>query len=424
MANGFSKEEVVMFDKLLEGFDDATVISGMATVTNTNQTTMERTGDILWFPQPYIMTTYSGNDATANFKDVTQLSVPATIDQQKHAPWILTARQLRDAQQAGRLTEAAKQKLASDINIDVMNKVSLLGSLVVKRTTAATGFDDVAIADSMFTEQGIPRDSRVLALSPRDYNNMAGNLAKPQTSGLSRTETAYDKARLGDVSGFDTYKMDYAYRLTLAAGVGVTITNTQPLNYVPVAATETAGRGWLNVDNRFQVISIAVTSGTVKVGDCFTLAGVNAVHHIAKQDTGQLKTFRITRIVTGAGGTGTVEITPPIISNDGVNPSTAQYQNVTAAPANGAAITFLNTATAYVNPFWQGDAVQILPGRLEPAQNSGLAVMYGTTDRGFGLLMTRQGEINDLNTKYRLDALWGSFIANPEMAGIELFSQV
>ena len=49
--------------------------------------------------------------------------------------------------------------------------------------------------------------------------------------------------------------------------------------------------------------------------------------------------------------------------------------------------------------------------------------MTGTTDTGFGLMMTRQGEINTLTTKYRFDAIWGTLIAQPEMAGIELFSQ-
>lgn len=412
-----------MFDQLLEGYQDGLIASRAATVTKTDQTQMERTGDIMWFPQPYIMTSYTGNDATSNFKDVIQLSVPATINQQRHVPWVLTARELRDMQQEGRIKDGAYQKLSSDINVDVMNTASLYGSLVVKRTVAATGFDDISLADSLFTEQGVPRSDRKMLLSPRDYNNMAGNLAKPQTSGLPKTATAYEKALLGDVSGFDTLKMDYAYRLTAAAGVTVTITNTAALSYVPVASVLTAGRGSLNVDNRFQTISIAVTSGTVKVGDCFTVGTVNAVHHITKQDTGQLKTFRITAIVTGAGGTGTVTITPPIIANDGSNPSTAQYQNVTAAPANGNAITFLNTVAAYVNPFWQGDAMQILPGRLAPAPDSGMAVMRGSTDQGFELVMTRQGEINQLTTKYRVDAIWGSFASNTELMGIELFSQ-
>jgi P22 coat protein - gene protein 5 len=425
MAN-FSKEEKVMFDDMLEGFDAAMVASKMVTVTNLDQTQMERTGDIMWFPMPYIMPTYAGNDATAGFTagaGVTQLSVPGAITTQRHAPWVLTARELRDAKQAGRISKAAYQRLTADINLDLLTTASLFGSNVVRRTVAATGYDDLAIADAAFTEIGVPRDSRWAGIAPRDYNNMAGTLGKPQTSGLQKTATAFEKAYLGDVAGFETYKLDYGYRLTAALGVGVTV-NGANQRYVPTAGTLTAGRGTLNTDNRFQVISITVTSGTVKVGDCYTIAGVNSVNLIDKSDTGQLKTFRITRIVTGAGGTGTVEITPPIIAADS-SPTFAelQYKNVTATPVNGAVMTPLNTASAAVSPFWQGDAMQILPGRLAPQPDSGLAVMSGTTDTGFQLTMTRQGSITDLTTRYRVDALWGSFPANPEMMGIMLFSQ-
>jgi hypothetical protein len=424
MANGFSREEVVMFDRMLEGFQDALVASKMATVVELNQQQMERTGDIMWFPQPYIMSSYTGNDATSNFKDVAQLSVPGSINNQKHTPWILTARELRDSSQEGRIKDAAYQRLASDINVDVSTTAALYGSVFVKRASAAAGFDDVAAADTYFTTQGIPRNDRMIGLPPATYNSMASNLAS-RTLDNTKSLKAYEKAYLGDVSGFDTYKLDYGYRLTAALGVTVTITNAQPLYYTPVAYTTTAGRGSLNVDNRFQTISINVTSGTVKVGDAFVFAGtpVNAVHHIAKTDTGQLKTFRIVEIVTGSGGTGTVKITPPIISGTGATGPELQYQNVTAAPANGAAITFLNTVAGEVTPFWQGDAMQILPGRLAPRTDSGMAVIQGTTDNGFQLTMTRQGEINTLTTKYRVDAIWGSFAANPEMMGVEMFSQ-
>lgn len=422
MANGFSREEVVQFDRMLEAFQDALVASKMAVVENLDQTQMERTGDIMWFPMPYVMPAFSGNDATANFKDVVQLSVPGAINNQRHTPWIMTARELRDMQQEGRVRDAAYQRLASEINVDVTNTASLFGSLFVKRTAAPTGFDDVALMDAVFTEQGVPRDNRKLGLPPRTYNSMAGNLAS-RVLDNSKSLKAYEKAMLGDVSAFDTWKLDYGYRLTAAAGVGVTITNTQPLFYTPVAYTTTAGRGSLNVDNRFQIISIAVTSGTVKVGDAFTIANVNACHHIAKVDTGQLKTFRITRIVTGAGGTGTVEITPPIISGSGATGPELQYQNVSQTPVNGAAITFLNTTTAEVSPFWQGDAMKILPGRLAPRNDSGMAVIQGNTDNGFQLTMTRQGEINQLTTKYRVDAIWGSFATNTELMGISMFGQ-
>lgn len=128
-------------------------------------------------------------------------------------------------------------------------------------------------------------------------------------------------------------------------------------------------------------------------------------------------------IVTGAGGSGTIQIAPPIISNGGSTNAEAMYQNVTATPADGAAITFLNTVAAGQNVFWAGDCMEILPGRLAPATESGLAVMRGTTDNGIELVMTRQGAINDLTTKYRFDTLFGTVCLNPEMAGIELFSQ-
>lgn len=423
MANGFSREEKVMFDAMLEGFEDALVYSKMAKVTMTSQEQMERTGDIIWFPQPYIMTSYAGNDATANFKDVVQLSVPGSINQQRHSPWTMTARELRDPQQRERIQTAAKAELAERINISAMTTAALLGTVWVKRAVAATGYDDISLADAAFTEQGVPRNGRVIAIPPRTYNLMAGTLAKPQTSGLSRAETAYDRAFLGDTAGFDTFKADYGYRLPAKAGTSVTISNSLPLYYTPVAYTTTAGIGSLNVDNRFQTIAITVGSGTVAVGDVFTLPSVNAVHHLAKTDTGQLKTFRIAEIVTGAGGTGTVKITPPIISATGGTGPELQYKNVTAAPANGDALTFLNTVAAEVTPFWQGDALQILPGRLAPQENAGMAVMSATTSDGFQLTMTRQGEINDLSCKYRVDAIWGMLAANTEMMGGMQFNQ-
>jgi hypothetical protein len=178
-----------------------------------------------------------------------------------------------------------------------------------------------------------------------------------------------------------------------------------------------------NVDNRYQNLTIAVASGTVKIGDCFTIAGVNSVHAITKQDTGQPKTFRITGIVSGGGGSGVVQVSPPIISGGGSTDAELQYKNVTATPANGAAITFLNTVDAYVNPFWQKDALEILPGRYAVPADAGAAVMRATTDQGIELVMQKQYDINTMKTKYRLDTLYGVVNKQPEMSGIILFSQ-
>lgn len=421
MANAFSKEERVAFEQMLEGFNDALVLSRNVTVYNTNSQEMERSRDIIWRPQPYIMTSYSGTDATSNFKDVTQLAVPATLGYQRHVPMQLSAKQLRDMLQEGRLGSSAAQKLASDINVAISNVASLQGTLVVKRTAAASGFDDIAQADSIMNENGVQMSDRYIALSSRDYNNMASNLSGRGTV-AGKVLTAYDKANIGNISGFEAFKLDYAYRL--AAKTAVTVTVNGANQYHTPAATSTATTGEVsNVDNRYQNLAITVTSGTVAVGDAFTLAGVYAVHPITKQSTGQLKTFRVVEIVSGSGGTGTVKISPAIISNGASTNAGAMYQNVSATPANGAAVTFLNTVEAYANPFWFKDSIELLPGRIPVPTDSGAAVLRATTDNGVEIVMQKFYDINTQDIKYRWDTLYGVVNTNPEMNGIILFSQ-
>lgn len=422
MANGFSKEERVMFEDLLAGFDDALVASRLVNKYNVADAMAERTNDQIWRPMPYISQSFDGLDQTANFGDVVQLSVPAYINQLKSSPWYLTALELRDALQEGRIRDGAKQKLASDINVAVNTAATTYGSLVIKRTTAAAGFDDVALIDSIMNEQGVPMEDRSALYSSRDYNSMASNLAGRGTvNGV--VQTAYERAYVNRISGIDVYKMDYAPRLAAATATGVTVTSANQY-YTPTAFTlQTATNTPVNTDNRFQTIPVTVTGSTIKVGDCFTIAGVNAVHHITKVDTGQLKTFRVVAIVTGAGGTGTISITPPIISGQGATSAEKQYQNVTATPAAGAAITFLNTTAAAMNPFFYKGAIELIPGRIAWPSDAGMQVMTGTTDQGMQLSLVKQGDINTGKIKYRVDTKFGANVLNPEFCGIELFSQ-
>lgn len=420
MSN-FSKQETVAFEQILEGFNDAMVMSHNVSVYKTDPTIMERSGDVIWRPQPYIAKSFDGADQSGNFGAYTQLSVPASIGFHKSVPWEMTTTELRDMLQESRLGDSARQKLGSDINIATLNAVTAYGSVVVKRTTAATGYDDVALASATFDELGINDFDRYMALSPRDYNNMASNLAARQTINEKPTK-AYEKSYVGDVAGFETFKLNYTNRIAAAAGMTVTVNGANQY-HVP-AATSTAATGEKsNVDNRFQNLAITVTSGTVKVGDCFTIDGVYAVHHITKQSTGQLKTFRVTGIVSGAGGTGTITITPAIVSNGGGTLAEEIYQNVDSTPANGAAITWLNTAAAYINPFWYKNSIEILPGTYPVPADSGIAVMRGTTDQGIELVMQKFADINTGKIKYRFDSRFGVVNTNPEMSGIMLFSQ-
>ena len=421
MPNAFSKEERVAFEDILEGFNDALVLSRNVSVFKTDQTMMERTNNVIWRPQPYIAQSYAGTNMTSNFDDYTQLSVPATIGFSRSVPWKMTATELRDAIQEQRLGDAAKQKLASDINVALMNVAAQQGTLVVKRTAAASGFDDVAQCEAIMNETGVQTFDRYLALSTRDYNGMASNLAGRQNM-TDLPKTAYQRAYVGMIASFETYKMDYATRILARSATSVTVNGANQF-YTP-RATSTAGTGETsNVDNRYQNLNVTVGSGTIRVGDCFQLTGVNAVHLITKGDTGQLKTFRVTAIISGGGGTGTIQISPPIISGQGGTDAELQYKNCTATPAGGAPVIFMNTANADINPFWQKDALEILPGRYAVPTDAGAAVMRATTDQGIQLVMTKQFDIDTLETKFRLDTLYGVVNKQPEMSGVILFSQ-
>lgn len=424
--SAFNKEERVAFDEAIEGFQDALVLSKLVSLYKTDQTMMERASDVLWRPQPYIMRSFAGLNQTANFAGVTQLSVPARINTFQSVPWEMVVTELRDGMQEGLIKKGAEQKLASDINVAVTNVMSNEGTIFVKRTAAATGFDDVAAADAAMTEIGVQMDGRCAAYSSRDYNAMAGNLAARQNV-VGKVLTAYDRAYVGDIAGFDVFKLDYANRLNLAVpGAGCTL-NGANQRYIP-RATSTAGTGETNnVDNRVMNLNVTVgAAGALKVGDAFTIAGVNSVHLITKQDTGQLKTFRIRAIVSGGGtaGANVLTISPPIIAAD-VAPTAAEtmYKNVTATPANGAVMTFLNTANGFVNPFWHKDAIELLPGVLPIPPGRGVDVMSATTDQGIPVRMARWIAGETMLPRYRLDTFFGVVNLQPEMTGIEMFSQ-
>lgn len=423
MSNQFSKEERVAFEDLLEGFNDALVLSKNVAIYNTDQSMMERTNNVIWRPMPYIVPSFDGTDQTTNFRSVSQLSVPATIGFKKSVPWSMSATELRDALQEGRIGDAAKQRLATDINLAVMNVAANQGTLFVKRSAAASGFDDLAACEAIFNEQGIPQNDRYIALSTRDYNNMASNLATSTRSfGNDVSDRALRNAYVGNLASFETYKLDYAVRKTAAAGgAGITI-NTLVAGanfYTPKATTVATTGESSNVDNRFQTITVSSTTN-VAAGDAFTIANCEAVHHITKSSTGQLKTFRVISVPSAT----TLVISPPIVSNQGGSTAEAQYQNCAfTATASNAAIVFLNTVTGSMNPFWQKDAIEILPGRYATPADGGAAVLRGTTDQGIEIVMSKQFDIKSYTTFFRVDTLFGVVNKQPQMTGLVMFSQ-
>ena len=417
MANNFSKEERVAFEDILAGFNDAMVISKNVATYGTNGQLMERANDTIWRPMPYILSSQNrtvGTPVTA--QAATQLSVPSRLGFKKNVSWNMDALELRDALQEGRLGQAAYQRLASDVNTSVRDVASLQGTLVAAITGAAGDYDDIAQAENLMNEQGIPEGDRYLALTTRDYNGLAGNLAGRQNLVANKTLSAYERSYVGMIAGFETFKIDAGRPLAAQATVVTIATNGAQVRYVP----DNVDANGNNVDNRTQTVTVSTTTG-VNVGDCFTIPGIEAVHQITKESTGQLKTFRVISIESGT----TMKISPPMIgANSTPTDAELQYKNINVASTGASqTINWLNDNATRLNPFWHKSSIELLPGRYAVPTDQGVDVMRGTTDQGLEVVMSKRFDNSTFSSLYTLDILYGVVNTNPQMNGVIIFGQ-
>lgn len=421
MATNFTKEERLVFDEMVPEFDDMLSYGALARKFEPlTPEQMVHTRDRFWVEGPMIGSSYDGFDQTSNFDGLTEMAVPVSVGFHKSSPKTLSAKNLRNASAMRQYAKVAKLKLASDINGALRTRVALEGSQFVKRTVAASGFDDLALAMAVMTEQGVPAEDRVAMIGVRSGIGMASNLAG-RAEATSRSNDAYRTGLVAPgIANFDTYSDDAPIRLGAATGGATTVNGANQFFEPSAYYTEPDGEQ-INLDNRRQNLTIsAATYANVKVGDAFTIAGVNSVHMINKQDTGQLQTFR----VVGKPSAGVIQITPAIISNQGNTIAGREYQNVTATPANSATITWLNTVTAELNPFFVKDALLLVPGSFTVDPQDGWQTMRAVTPKyGIAIQYTRQGDINTLNVKARWDIDFGTSFLNPQFGGAIAFNQ-
>mgnify|MGYP000315256192 CR=1 FL=1 len=417
MANAFSKEEVVFFDQMLAGFDPNNITARQVSKYKPDGVRFERGGMTVHRPLPEISKVVTGQSITAT--DITQLTVPSALNLTSNilnVPFKMSAWELKDAQQRDRKATSAVQAIAANIDNTVATAIANQGTLFVKQTAAITTYNQAAACKTAQTIRDVPmQQPRTLILNATDAAGMAGNLANRDAPLAGTSLSAYERSALPPIAGFDTFEASFNPTIAAAAGTSKTV-NGANQRHVPLA-TDANG---LNVDNRSQILT--VNSGAdIAVGDAFTIAGVFAVSHIHKNVTSELQTFRVLA-VNGANLT----ISPAIISADS-SPTQAEieYQNCSAAPANSAAITFLNTVAAPANTFFVNDAVEIIHGDISQIDlnEGGVATMTGTTDSGIQILMAKQGAIGDLTMTYRFTAWVGATVLVPDMCGVMVGSQ-
>lgn len=158
-------------------------------------------------------------------------------------------------------------------------------------------------------------------------------------------------------------------------------------------------------------LTVNAITGTLKKGDIITLASVNGVNRVTKQSTGTLRQFVVTADVATAATS--IPIYPAIVPP--VNGQPAQYQTVTASPANSATILLVANASATYrqNFIYAKQAVTMVTADLEMPPN-----VKGAREQMDGVSMraVTQYVIGTDQTADRIDVLFGWLFVRPEWA--------
>jgi hypothetical protein len=152
-------------------------------------------------------------------------------------------------------------------------------------------------------------------------------------------------------------------------------------------------------------------SATVAVGDVFTVASVYSVNPQTRESTGSLQQFVVTAANTASGGAWTsISVSPPMYT-----PVNA-LATISAFPVDGAAITFIGTAsTAYPqNLVYQKNAITFATADLLLPQ--GVDMASRQVHNGISLRVVRQYDINNDRMPCRIDVLYGYSVIRPQMA--------
>lgn len=414
MANSFAKKIDVFFDDVVSGFDATNISSKNVSQYKAPAEALALNGQTFHRPMPLMTEIVDGRDITGQYKDLVELTVPATLTEShiRNVPVKLTGVDLNNPYAFDNIVKTSNILLSNKLDTLVANRIAERGTLVVINGGPIDTYDEAAEADALMLEQQATRGERIMLLNPRMAKNIAGNLAGRQTMNTAPMN-AYQRSTLQPIAGFDTFRVDYGKSITGSAGAGYLVSGAQ--SHTPVSADVNG----IPADNRTQ--TLAVKTGTnAAVGDVFTIAGVYAVGHINKQSTGQLKTFRILAI---NGGNWT--ISPAIVPADSAVAAQKAYANVTTGAAADAAITILNKKTTAASVFYEKSAIEIVHAdfNTEPFEASGKRVRKATTDSGIQIVMLSDSNVDTLAANYRLFVWANVEVLNPELAGIMLENQ-
>lgn len=345
-------------------------------------------GDTLAIKKPAQYTVRSGTAIST--QDHTETSVNLQVNNQKGVDVSFTSAELTmDLDSfSNNVIEPAMSVLAANVEADALSMYKDVYNEVDNIGSAAT-FAKLMQGRKVLNDNLAPMDAnRCINLNTQDNVDLVDAL-KGLFQDSDAIKKQYKEGMMGRTAGFDFYE------------------NTLMPSHTTGTAATTSGYLVNGATQTGSTLTVDTGTTTFLKGDIITIAGVNRVHPETKADTGVLQQFVVTAD-SGASATS-LSISPAITTSTGA-------QNVTASPADNAAITKLGGASAthgislgyHKDAFTFATADLVLPGGVDMAARE---VMDGISMR-----MVRQYDVSTDAFPVRFDILYGYQTIRPELA--------
>jgi hypothetical protein len=295
---------------------------------------------------------------------------------------------------ADRVLKPRISQLASSIDADVANAYQSIGNSVGTPGTTPSTSLVLLQAQQKLNENAAVMSPRYATVNPAAN----AGLVEGMKGLFNPTDTISKQFKNGmmgtGVLGFDEVNMSQSIKQ---------FTTGSRTNGTTAAAVTSEGATTISLTG-------LGASGTVRIGDVFTVADCFAVNPQTRESTGSLFQFVALADVT-ASGAGAATVTVAAIYSAGHALAT-----VNVLPANSKTVTFLGSAsTQYAqNLVYHKDAITFATADLLLPQGVDMAAR--AVHNGISLRIVRQYDINNDRMPCRIDVLYGYSTIRPQMA--------
>lgn len=334
--------------------------------------------------------------ATASIQDVVEGEVAVTMDKQKGVDVEFTSVEdtlSLDSLLKSRVMKSAAAQLAQQVDQDIHAVTKRFYNWVGTPGQAVNSYADLTKAPQRMDEMSIEAADRCGIMHPEDAWAMLGNLSS-LTAQEKEARDALTRAKLPILGNIDWYNTQNAASVATGDRTNGAVNGASQ----NVAYTAAKDGDW----TQSLICDGLGASKSISEGEVFTLAGVYAINPRSKAAMPYLQQFTVVADASSDGtGNATLTISPPIIT-------TGAFQNVSAAPADNAVITWLGSAsTTYnYNTVFRKESIALVSAKLT-MPFSGEASFSTDPDTGLTVRYWRSSDSTNDTHMHRFDILYG-----------------